>query len=473
MSLTAAFNTAKNSLNNTSTQLSTSARNIAGAGDTTYSRKNATLVTGVDGSTSVTVSRATDAALFAKMLAATSSSAEQSALLTGLTTLASTVGDTEDDASVAAKLTAFNTALDTYANAPDDNTLAQAAITAAEDLATALNTSTQTVQKVRQDADASIGTAVTTVNDLLKQFQTLNDTVVSGTVKGLDVTDALDQRDAVLAQLSEQMGITAVTRSNNDVAIYTDSGVTLFDKSPREVSFTTTAAYDGTVTGNAVFVDGVAVTGANAAMPLQSGAIAGLAELRDVVTVTYQDQLDEVARALIDAFSEGTTSGLFTNGSNTAVPTTLTKNLAATISINSAAVAAEGGSPLVLRDGISVDYNTDDAASYSGRLTALQTALNAQRSYSGTTSLTNNVSLASFASNSVSWLEGMRKNTNTLAESQATVLSQASTALSNATGVNTDQEYALQLELERSYQGASKLLGVVQSLYDSLFAVIK
>lgn len=46
MSLTSAFSTARNSLLNTATQLSTSAKNIENASNTSYSRKNANLVSG-------------------------------------------------------------------------------------------------------------------------------------------------------------------------------------------------------------------------------------------------------------------------------------------------------------------------------------------------------------------------------------------------------------------------------------------
>ena len=47
------------------------------------------------------------------------------------------------------------------------------------------------------------------------------------------MTDDLDQRDQILASISEEIGIRTVTRANNDMAIYTDSGVTLFDTSVR------------------------------------------------------------------------------------------------------------------------------------------------------------------------------------------------------------------------------------------------
>lgn len=304
MSLTTAFSTASSSLLNTAAQLSASSRNIDGASNTSYSRKISVTVTNADGSTRINVVRASDLALFNRMKDATSTSAKQTALLAGLTTLQTTVGDVDNETSVAGKLGAFNTALASYTNSPDDPILAQAAVTAAQDLATSLNTASNVVQGARKDADAAIATSVSDVNDLLKQFETANNAVVSATVKGDDLSDVLDARDAILSKLSEEMGISTVTRGNNDMVIYTDSGVTMFDKSPRKVSFEASTVYDGTVTGNAVFVDGVAVTGASATMPLKSGSIAGNAELRDTVAVTYQNQLDEIARTLISDFAE-------------------------------------------------------------------------------------------------------------------------------------------------------------------------
>ena len=483
MSLSAAFDTARSSLQTTSSRLSVSARNVASADDSSVSRKIAVVTTNGDGTTRVVgITRATDSALFERMLSATSSSAKLSAINDGLTVLQQTIGDTESETSPAALLGAFSDALSTAANTPDSSTLAQAAVTAAQDLAQSLNDATTAVQQVRTDADSSIATSVSRVNELLTQFKALNDSVVEGSANGRDVTDAMDKRDAVLSQLSEEMGIATQARANNDIAIYTDSGVTLFDKSARAVTFQASGALDATTSGNAVYVDGVAVAGpgASTSMALKSGTIVGLATLRDDITVTYQAQLDEVARGLISAFGESdqsgsggaTLEGLFTSGGGDAS----VSGIAGTLSVNAAADASRGGSPLTLRDGgmngSDYVYNTNSEASFSSRLTALVDALGSSRTYDSSTQLQSGTTLAKFATNSVSWLEGQRSTVSSSLDRQSAVLSQTSTALSSATGVNLDEEYALQLQLERSYQAASKLISVVNDLYDNLFAAI-
>ncbi|MDQ0506681.1 flagellar hook-associated protein FlgK [Xanthobacter agilis] len=487
MSLSATFNTARSSLQATSTRLSVSASNVASADDTSTSRKIAVVTTTSDGGSKVVnITRASDSALYDRMLSATSSSSKLSAIDSGLTVLQQTVGDTESETSPAALLGVFSSALSSAANAPDDSALAASAVTAAQNVAQSLNDASETVQKVRTDADSSIATSVSNVNDLLAKFQAANDAVVQGTAIGANVTDALDRRDAILSDLSEEMGISTLTRANNDVAIYTDSGVTLFDKSARSVTFQASGALDATSSGNAVYVDGVAVAGpgASSSMTLKSGAIAGYAELRDDVAVTYQTQLDEVARGLITAFAEtdqtgGTTTlaGLFTAGSgDTSVPSSLVAGLAGNITVNAAADSTQGGSPFTLRDGgmngASYVYNADSEASYSTRLTELIGALSASQTYDSSSQLESDTSVMTFATASVSWLQGQRSVVSTSLDTQSAVLSQTSTALSSATGVNLDDEYALQLELERSYQASSKLIGVVSDLYDQLFSVI-
>ncbi|KQP93193.1 hypothetical protein ASF60_14685 [Methylobacterium sp. Leaf113] len=313
MGLALALNSARTSLVATSTQIAVAARNTAGASDPFYTRKIANLVAAGGGS-AVSIQRATDSALFDRKLAGTSSVAASEAVLDGLTTLQSSVGDTEDGLSPAARLGALNAALQAAANKPDDAALARNAVDRARDLATSLNTGSAAVQTVQGQADAGMADSVSRINDLLTQFEAANRIVTRGTANGTDVTDALDDRDRILAGLSQEIGISTVVRAGNDVAIYTDSGVPLFERSARRVSFVPTAPFSAGSTGSPVMVDGVPVTGANSPMPLRSGRLAGLAELRDGVATRYQTQLDGIADALVDAFAE---TGTFAVGQST------------------------------------------------------------------------------------------------------------------------------------------------------------
>ncbi|OSJ08480.1 flagellar hook-associated protein FlgK [Bradyrhizobium canariense] len=490
MNLTAALESARSSLMASGIQSSVISRNIAGASSAGYSRKIAVLDnlpgTGVY---VAAIQRAASSGLYTNVLTATSTSAKQSAILDGLQKIASaTVDDPELDQSPTAQLNALKKALQQYANAPDNTTLAQAAVTSAKDMATALNQATQTVQSAREGADADMKTSVQNINRLLSQFQTVNTAIVKGTISGDDITDYLDQRDSIVSQLSQEVGVSMSLRPNGDAALYTDSGVVLFDKTARTVSFAPTNAYTAGTTGNAVYIDGVPVTGANSAMPLKSGKLAGLAQLRDNDTVTYQSQLDEIARGLVDAFKESDQSpvptlldvpGLFTYPGAPAMPASATVlvGLAGTISVAASVDPTQGGNPNLLRDGaisgnVAYQYNTAGNGGYSARLQQLIGAMDASQPFDATTQGKPNGSLIDFASSSTSWIENQRKTADSNVTYQKTLLDRSTAALSNVSGVNMDDEMSLMLQVERTYSASSKIISTVDEMLQSLLAAV-
>ncbi|WP_256805842.1 flagellar hook-associated protein FlgK [Bradyrhizobium sp. Bra64] len=489
MNLTAALESARSSLMASGIQSSVISRNIAGASSTGYSRKIAVLDnlpgTGVY---VAGIQRAASSGLYNNVLIATSSSAKQSAIHDGLQKIASaTVDDPELDQSPTAQLNALKQALQQYANAPDNTTLAQAAVASAKDMATALNQATQTVQSVREGADADMKTSVQNINRLLSQFQSVNTAIVKGTISGDDVTDYLDQRDSIVSQLSQELGVTMSIRTNGDAALYTDSGVVLFDKTARTVSFAPTNAYTAGTTGNAVYIDGVPVTGANSVMPLKSGKLAGLAQLRDQDAVTYQSQLDEIARGLINTFKESDQSGaalpdvpgLFTYPGAPAMPAsaTVSVGLAGTISVAASVDPALGGNPDLLRDGAisgnaAYQYNTAGNGGYSTRLQQLIGDMDASQPFDATTQGKPSGSLIDFASSSTSWIENQRKAADDNVTYQNTLLDRSTAALSNVSGVNMDDEMSLMLQVERTYSASSKIISTVDEMLQSLLAAV-
>jgi flagellar hook-associated protein 1 FlgK len=470
-------------------QSSVISRNIAGASELGYSRKIAALENFPGNGVYVAaIQRAASAGLFTNVLTATSASTKQGAIYDGLQKIAAaTVDDPELDQSPTAQLNALKKALHQYATAPDNATLAQSAVSAAKDMATSLNQATRTVQSVREDADADMTASVANINRLLAQFDTVNTAVVKGTTTGDDVTDYLDQRDAIISKLSQEIGVSVSIRPNGDAALYTDSGVVLYDKSARTVSFAPTNAYTAGTTGNAVYIDGVPVTGASSVMPLKSGKIAGLAELRDRATVTYQSQLDEIARGLIDAFREVDQSGaalpdvpgLFTYPGAPAMPAaaTVSVGLAGTITVAASVDPASGGNPNLLRDGAisgnaAYNYNTTGTAGFSARLQQLIDSMDAPQPFDAAAQGKPSGSVIDFASSSASWIENRRKTADDSAQYQNTLLDRSNTALSNVNGVNMDDEMSLMLQVERTFSASSKIISTIDDMLNTLLAAV-
>jgi len=489
MTLSISLDVAQSGLSVAAEQAAVVSRNIANQGVDGASRKTANVTTVLDGGVRVvSITRASNSALQANMLAANADASAQNAIGTALDKLNETTGDPQNDTSPASYVQKLTNALMQFAAAPSNNAAGIGAVTAAGDLANALNQASATTQLVRQQADTAIATAVGTLNDLLAQFQTLNDKIVSGTHSGTDVTDLLDQRDAVLKKISAEVGIKTVGRAENDMAVYTDSGVTLFDVVPRSVTFQPTAAFGANTTGNAVFADGVVIAGGSGTMTVASGELAGLAQVRDKLAPTYQSQLDEVARGLIATFVEKDQSvpptrpdvpGLFTYPGAPAIPPdgTVSPGLAATIRVNPAVDPDQGGNPNLLRDGgiggPAYVYNTTGAAGFSDRLNQLVDALNASRAFDASAQAGATANIATFASNSIAWVQGVRKTADAQATYKATLLQQSTTALTNATGVNLDAEMTNLLDIERSYQASSKIIATINNMVQTLLNVVQ
>jgi flagellar hook-associated protein 1 len=489
MSLSIGLDVAVSGLSATADQTAIVSRNVARAGDPHASRKSANVVTAPGGGVRIaSVTRVSNQSLFDQMLAASTSSAGQKAIVDSLDTLDQTVNDPELDASPAAQIAKFASALQQYAQAPQDPGLGRTAVQAASDLAGALNSATQTVQQVRGQADSDIASSVSQLNDLLSQFGTVNNRIKQGTAAGADVTDDLDQRDQLLTSISEQIGIRTVTRANNDMAIYTDNGLTLFDARPRTVSFTATPLYQPSTQGASVYVDGVAITGDTGLTGPSSGRIVALAQVRDSIAATYQSQLDEIARGLVQVGSESDQSatpslpdapGLFTWDGAPAMPPggSVQVGLAGTIKVNPTIDPAQGGDPARLRDGGAADpgnpayvSNTTGATGYSDRLNQLLDRLDAQRLFDPAAQAGSSATLSDFASSSVAWLQATRKSASDEADYKSTLLDRSSQALSNATGVNLDEEMTLLLDLERSYQASSKLISTIDNMFGALLS---
>jgi flagellar hook-associated protein 1 len=496
MSLSTAFNVISSSFGATAAQIAVVSNNIANVNTPGYSREIANAVTNSYGGVDVaSVTREANAELLEQVSSSTSQAAMQQAISNGLSTLAATVDDSssasstsgadQNGASPSAMLSHLQSALATYEDSPTSSSAADAVVSAASDLASSLNSASATVAQVREQADQNMASSVSTINSLLNQFTAANNNVVTGLQTGADVSSAEDTRDSIVTQLAQQIGVSTTTAANGSESIYTDSGVTLFQDTPRTVSFTPTPTLVDGGNGNAVTVDGVPITGANSPMPIQSGALAGYAALRDTLAPEYEAQLDQIAGGLINAFAESDQSatptqpslpGLFTTPGATSLPSmTATTGLADAIEVNPNADPSQGGDSTLIRDGGISDpgnpaytYNTTGSASYTGRIQQLISQISATQSFNPSAGLGSSSSLTDYANASVSWLQAENQQASNASSYQNALATQATSALSNATGVNLDTEMTNMLNLENTYASTAKLLTTVNSMFSAL-----
>lgn len=498
MSLSSTINVAQSALASNAALTTVLSRNIAGVNTPDYSRKIGNLITGDNGiSVLGSVTRATDDTLLANLLSANADAASSQALADGLdqieqtvnlsATSASAATDVTTDSSPATLIAKLTSALQQYEASPGDTASGQAVLSSARALAANLNAASTKVQDVRAQADKDIAATVDEVNSLLTQFGVANLAVVKGTALGGDYSEAQDKRDAILKTLSNDIGLTTVVEPNGGLALFTDSGATLFQRVPRSVTFTPTLSYAAGATGSSVSVDGVPVTGPSAAMAIKSGKLVGLTTLRDTQAPRYQNQLDQIAAGLVGAFADTdqtggtapTVPGLFTFGGAPAMPGDPT-GLAASLTVAAAADPSQGGSLTRLRDGgigdpgnAAYNANPTGAASYSDHLTALVERLNTAQTFDSTSGGTGQATVVGYAQSSASWLEAARQSTTKTADERSAVATQTAASLSSTTGVNLDEQLSKMLDLERSYQASAELLSTVKDMYSALLSAMQ
>jgi flagellar hook-associated protein 1 FlgK len=488
MSLTTALNIAQSALFNTTRQTTVVSQNISNSGNPDYARRSATIVSTAPGATVVNIQRTTDDVLFRSNMKALSSYEGQNTLLNGMQNLGLAVNGVDNADSAASALGNFQQALNLYSATPSNASLGENTIESARQLVRNLNDGTQAIQSFRTDMDNQISQAVADLNNLLKSFDQANRTIVAGNQTGADVSDAEDQRDGLLKQISQYVSVSAIKRDNGDMMLVTSDGATLYETVPRTVTFEPVAGYNATTTGNVIKVDGVPLSAGTGGNTSASGRLAAMVQLRDSTATTMQSQLDEIARGLINAFAEtdpgdptataGKTPGLFTWDGAPAMPAdgTLEPGLAGRIKINPAMDSTVGGSASVLRDGggggTSYVANPDGNASFSGLLIRYSQNLDKPIAFDPAAGAGSNASVMTYSTNAISSFEAARKDASDAADNKNALMTRTQQALSNSTGVNIDEEMSMMLDLEHSYQASARMISTVDNMLTALLNAI-
>lgn len=383
MSLSLSLGSATSSLRAIQTQLALASSNIANADTDGYTVKSASKVSTATGGNGIgtgteiaAIISKVDANLLKSIVAATSDDAAASTTSDYLDRLGDVLGelsssDTGGD-SLASSLADLVSALEELAATPESDTLKTQAVLGLVDTAASLRDTSAQVQSLRADADADIETAVATINQSLAAIHTMNTSITEARARGESTADLEDQRMVLVQQLSEQMDISYFTSSDGAMTIYS-GGEALLNSQVHELSYQAS----GTVTGETVYpggFDAITLNGKDITSSLKSGKLAALVELRDETLPAVQNQLDDLATALMDGLNT-----LHNQGSAVPPPQTLTgttDGLAATD-----ALSATGTLRVVIadQDGATVTSADIDLST----LTSMDDLLNALNAVSG------------------------------------------------------------------------------------------
>lgn len=299
-------------------------RNIANAGTPGYHRQTLNVVDyNAQNSTyarTVGVNRAFNTSLqtyYTRQVADTANSGVQASYLDRLQGFLGKPGQAGSLDTIYGEL---KNALQGIATSPDDYAARATMASSAQNMVETLNRLSTTIQGMRQEAEGQIASNIYNINGMLNSLAEVNQRLLD-----LGMTDSAraalhDQRDRLVSSVAEIIDVQADYRPNGTVALMTRSGVGLLDNGVSQFRFESAGNlspnslfnYDDEATrvGKLILTtpSGLTIDLVTQGV-LQGGELAGLVMLRDKTLVEAQDQLDEIAAGLAQAFSTLTKPG--------------------------------------------------------------------------------------------------------------------------------------------------------------------
>jgi len=213
----------------------------------------------------------------------------------------------------------LSTALQTYYNgwsAVADNPTSSAAREAllgdAKALASNLNTTSNQLDGLKSDVNARISADVQQINSIGAQIANLNQQIVSSgaSATGQQPNELLDQRDTLVSNLSQLVGVTTTTDSNGALNVFIGAGQPLVLQS----ATTTLSTVPNQFNASQLEVASSTSGGNSISSSITSGDLGGLLAARNQAIDPALNQLGQIATAVAQSANSLQNSGLDLSG---------------------------------------------------------------------------------------------------------------------------------------------------------------
>jgi flagellar hook-associated protein 1 FlgK len=219
-------------LNAAQAGMTTTSENIANVNTTGYSEESVIqseaspvfsgggyLGTGVDVDT---VTRAYSAYQQQQVVQATASSGELSTQYSQMSQIDNLLGD--PTTGISAAVDSFFTSAQTLADTPSDSSARTAFLSQAQTMADTFNSVASQLTSLSQSTNQSITENVASVNTEASQIASLNAQIIAASGSSQAPNTLLDQRDALVTQVNQQIGATSITQSDGSIDLYVGNG---------------------------------------------------------------------------------------------------------------------------------------------------------------------------------------------------------------------------------------------------------
>ena len=211
----------------------------------------------------------------------------------------------------------LTTALQTYysgwsdvANDPTSTAARQALLGDAQSLAASFQSSSTQLNTLNADVNTRITADVQQINSLGQSIATLNNQIVAATGTGQTPNTLLDQRDQLVSNLSQLVGVSTTTDTDGGLNVFIGNGEPLVLQG---VTTTLTTVPDQ-FNASQLQISTSALNGASISSSITSGDLGGLLSARTQVIDPTLNQLGQIAIALGQSANLQQASSLDLNG---------------------------------------------------------------------------------------------------------------------------------------------------------------
>ncbi|MDA8275958.1 MAG: flagellar hook-associated protein FlgK [Actinomycetota bacterium] len=407
------------------------------------------------------IAQASDAVLAADNLAASASSASSSALQQTLSTVQAIFPEPGPN-GLSSQLSTFWSSWDSIATNPSQIAPRTEVVNQAQDIASTLNQEYAQLSQTAANTNTQIASLASEVNTLFSQVASLNQSIVSSLASGSQPNALIDQRNNLVNQLGQDIGVTTRAQANGSLDVYV-GGFAMVQGNTAD-SLTVTSSGSPSTTSLVSKLAGLAV-------PVSGGTMSGLLTAVNTKIPQYQSQLDTVATDLANTVNTQLGNGWDANA-NTDVPagTGVGPNGSAplfTIPTSTTGAAGSTGAAADIAVNAAVVANPQLLAAASSSTNGANDGSNAQAMAElGTSPTGPDQAYRNFITN----LGSDVQTTTSQSQAQQSLSQSLQASYQSVVGVNTDQQTVDMLAYQQAYQASAKVVSTVDAMVQSLLA---
>lgn len=440
------------------------ANNVANANTTGYTRETSTFVendpvtiNGVsygEGATNTGPTSMRDKVLTERLdqqqQLASASSTRMTALdsVQGLFTVDSNSSSSSTAGDIGSDLTSFFDSFSTLEGNTSSTTYRGDVLSTAKTLASDISGTATSLNSQKSDLDQEAAGVTSQVNALTTSIAQLNQEITS-TSPDTDAGTLEDQREEDVSELSKLVGINQIATEDNGLSITTTSGVLLVSgNSSNQIT-------NGSVDGATHFF--VGSTDITSGLTTGGGSLGGYLTARDVDIPSVLSSLDQLAYSVSTEVNSLNNSGVDESG-GTGTTTDPLYIFSEPTEVSGSAASMS----VVMTDSSQISTGSSGKGSGDNSNAIAMAKLN-----SSSSTIVNGKSPSNYYSSLVSSLGSTVSEVTNQNTAQEASVTQLQTQRDTLSGVNENDEASSMTTLERSYQAASQVFSMLNTLMAS------